>query len=61
MTIFNKKALKQIFKKQGFKISNKTLEDFLKIHENKILKEINKITRETQLSGRKVIRKEDFK
>ncbi len=60
MTIFNKKAIKQVFKKQGFKISNDTLEKFIKIHEDKMLKEIDAIIRETRLSGRKVIRVEDF-
>ena len=60
MTIFNKKSIKQVFKKQGFKIGNKTLEKFIQFHNDKTLKEIDKIIRETKLSGRKVVREEDF-
>ncbi|MEA3329384.1 MAG: hypothetical protein U9Q06_01440 [Nanoarchaeota archaeon] len=60
MSIFNKKKLKNKFTEEKLKISKQTLEKLAKVLEENIKHEINNIIRQTKLSGRKVIRQEDF-
>lgn len=60
MGIFNKKAIKSKFYKRSMRIGIKTLNLFIKNIESKLDKEIDKIVRNTIISGRKTIRKEDL-
>ena len=58
--ILKKSKIKEIFKKRGFRISNKTIKKFSELVSDKIKFFIEKTTRNARISGRKTIRKEDF-
>lgn len=60
MRFFNEKGLKKRFWEKGTKIGAKTLKYFIKVKEHLINTEIEKISRNAKLSGRKVVRKEDI-
>jgi len=60
MRVLNKKRIKDEFSKVGMKIGKDAL-SFLEKHEEKrIRQDIEKISRNARLLGRKVIRKEDI-
>ncbi len=58
--MINKKGVKEKFKKIGVKISKKAIEKFIKIEEEKISKNAEKIARNARISGRKIVGEEDL-
>ena len=60
MGLINKKILKEEFKKAGVKIGNDSMIPFIKIEEEKIKKDSEKIARSARISGRKTVQSEDF-
>lgn len=59
MRILNRKGVKEAFRKEGASI-NKAVEDFAKLEEKRIEEDIEKAVRNARISGRKVVRREDF-
>jgi len=59
--LFNIKGIKEEFEKKGFKIGRRTIIEFFKLEEDKIKEDIKSAVRKARLSGRKIIRPEDFK
>ena len=60
MSLINKIELKRRFEEQEIKIGKKAADKFILIQEKNIVKDIEVLKRKASLSGRKVIRKEDF-
>lgn len=58
--MINKKGVKEEFKKKGMKISRKAIKRFIKIEEEKIGRDAEIIIRNARISGRKIVREEDF-
>jgi len=60
MVIFNKKNIKKKFEEKGMKIGGRGIKRFLEIKEKEIELDIEKIIRRAKLSGKRVVREEDF-
>lgn len=60
MRVLSKKGLKKKFKDRRMRIGNDSLDYFIKILEENLNKNIERIVRNAKLSGRKAIKKEDF-
>jgi len=58
--MIGKKSVKEKFKKTGIKIGKKAIEKFIKIEEEKIDKDVEKIVRNARISGRKIVGEEDL-
>lgn len=58
--IIKETALKELFKKKGFRINKKVLKKFSEIIQESAEFSVQKITRNARISGRKTIRLEDF-
>jgi len=59
--IFNAKGIKKEFQKAGIKIGNFALKEFLEKQEDSVAMEIALAVKNARISGRKVVRAEDFK
>lgn len=60
MTLINKKGLKIMFEKRGIKIGNGSLRKFADVLEANIEGDADKAVRAAKISGRKVVKIEDF-
>lgn len=60
MRVLSKKGLKKKFKDRRMRIGNESLNYFIKTIEENLNKDIERIIRNAKISGRKVIKKEDF-
>ena len=58
--MINKKGAKEKFREKGIKIGRKAIERFIKIQEEKIEEDIERIVRNARISGRKIAREEDI-
>lgn len=54
------KAIKEEFEKRGFKIGKEAVIEFASLEKNKIIMDIDNAVRKVRISGRKVVRPEDF-
>ena len=60
MASISKKWVKRRFKRRGIKIGDKAVVSFIKLQEKRIEDEIDKVARNSKISGRKVVKTEDF-
>ena len=60
MSLINQKTLKKMLKKQDIKIGKEVSKMFIKRLEDSIDKEAEKATRNAKISGRKILKQEDF-
>lgn len=59
--MINKKKLKEYFKKRELKIGKETLNKFIENIKKDVSKKLDFVERKTKISGRKIIKEEDFK